>query len=148
MRALLLLAPLAVVTAGCGHGDPAVPMSEAATASTTALGTAGGPDLSKATFVDETAQTKVAVDAHDNTFSEQYTTVKAGATVTFTNTGHNEHDVVPVVSGSFKGIDTADFQPQGGSGSVTFSTPGDYSYYCSLHGTPTKGMTGTIRVLE
>jgi plastocyanin len=26
--------------------------------------------------------------------------------------------------------------------------PGDYAYYCSLHGTPTAGMIGGLRVVE
>ena len=33
-------------------------------------------------------------------------------------------------------------------GGDTLTEPGDYAYYCSLHGTATKGMTGAIRVLE
>ena len=30
----------------------------------------------------------------------------------------------------------------------TFNAPGYYRYYCSLHGSPTKGMVGAIRVVK
>jgi plastocyanin len=75
-----------------------------------------------------------------------YIEVRAGTKVTFTNRGRNQHDVQPVDAGSFAPIPATDFQPSDGD-SITFELPGDYSYYCSLHGTPTKGMIGAIRVL-
>jgi plastocyanin len=31
---------------------------------------------------------------------------------------------------------------------VQFDDAGDYPYYCSLHGTPTAGMDGRIRVAD
>jgi plastocyanin len=34
----------------------------------------------------------------------------------------------------------------GGSFQVTFNTAGTVQYYCTLHGTPTSGMRGTIVV--
>ena len=48
---------------------------------------------------------------------------------------------------SVKVIDQEDFDP-GDEGAVTFDEVGDFPYYCSLHGTPTKGMIGGIRVVE
>lgn len=145
-RALLIIAAATIVTAGCGNGEPATPVSQAGTATTSAAG-ADGPDLSKEEFVDLTADATAAVQARDNTFVEPYITVKAGTEVDFTNKGRNQHDVEPVVDGAFAGIPVEDFQPKD-SGSVTFTVPGDYPYYCTLHGTKTKGMVGAVRVLQ
>lgn len=88
---------------------------------------------------------EVAVTAVDNTFNPQAVRVRAGSTVTFTNKGRNEHNVMPVGDTPFT-IETAQFGPRA-TASFTLSTPGTYHYYCSLHGTPDKGMTGTIEVL-
>ncbi|MGD9933511.1 MAG: plastocyanin/azurin family copper-binding protein [Dehalococcoidia bacterium] len=59
-----------------------------------------------------------------------------GATVTWTWAGNAIHDV----TGSFgsSGLQTS------GSFSVTFSTPGTFSYVCSIH--QSVGMTGSIVV--
>jgi plastocyanin len=122
--------------AGCGS------QSLSSTEGTTAP---EGPDLSSVTFEDRTAATSVQVDAVDNAFKPEYVTVKAGTTVTFRNDGRNEHNVIPTISGGFAAIQADQFKP-GTEQPVTFATPGDYPYYCSLHGTKTKGMIGAIRV--
>jgi plastocyanin len=144
-RATLLTAvlPLGALVAACGSGGSATPTDNASATSTTV---ATGVDLSKATFVDDTSQKKVEVDAVDNNFQDQYVKIKAGTTVEFKNAGHNEHNVVPVVKGSFKKAETSQFEP-GTSYTVVFDKAGDYPYYCTLHGTPMKGMTGAVRVV-
>ncbi|HWJ61263.1 MAG TPA: plastocyanin/azurin family copper-binding protein [Acidimicrobiales bacterium] len=147
IRSLLIIAAATVATAGCGNSEPATPVSEAGTATTVAAGETGGPDLSKETFTDLTGESSVQVQARDNSFVEPYIEVSAGTAVDFTNKGRNQHDVIPVVDGAFAEIPVTDFQPKD-SDSITFTVPGDYSYYCSLHGTPDKGMIGTIRVLQ
>ena len=143
VRALIVTSAIVLVAAGCGSGEAVTPTTEKSTTTTIA----GGPDLSGASFTDQTGKDEVQVLARDNTFVAQYVEVSPGTTVTFANKGQQPHDVLPAVKGTFTGIQPEDFQP-GDSGKVTFDEPGDYSYYCSLHGTPTKGMTGTIRVLE
>jgi plastocyanin len=65
------------------------------------------------------------------------TTVAAGQTVTWTNSGQFPHDAA-ATDGSWK----TPLLNTGGSGSVTFSTPGTYSYTC----TPHPWMLGTIVV--
>jgi plastocyanin len=42
----------------------------------------------------------------------------------------------------------ADFEPFTGltTYELTFDTPGEYPYFCALHGSPTMGMRGTITV--
>jgi plastocyanin len=72
--------------------------------------------------------------------------IRPGATVTWTNDGRNEHDVLPV-EGDAWGVEVADFQP-GDTYEHTFSDPGVYDYYCSIHGTTTAGMIGTVVVAE
>ena len=104
-------------------------------------------DLSDKTFEDLTGSTSVEVDAVDNNFKPAYIEIKAGTTVTFTNQGRNQHNVLPVDEGAFEPIDVEEFEP-GTSQSITFDDPGDYPYYCSLHGTKTKGMVGAVRVVE
>lgn len=145
MRALLIIATATVATAGCGNSEPAIPVSQAGTA-TTVASSADGPDLSAETFDDLTGESTVAVQARDNTFVKPYIEVSAGTKVDFTNKGRNQHDVVPVTDGAFAEIPVEDFQPKD-SGTVTFAVPGDYPYYCTLHGTKDKGMIGAVRVL-
>lgn len=136
----LLVSSLLIATtllAGCS--------SQSLTSTDSTAAPAAGPDLSSVTFDDQTASSTVQVDAVDNAFKPQYVEVAAGTTVTFRNDGHNEHNVLPVDTGGFGAIEASQFQP-GTEQTVTFAKAGDYPYYCSLHGTKTKGMVGAIRV--
>jgi plastocyanin len=90
--------------------------------------------------------TEVAVESLDNTFRVQNIEVKAGTTVTWTNDGRNEHDVLPV-EGDAWGAEVEEFQP-GATFEHTFAEPGVYNYYCSIHGTTTAGMIGAVVVTE
>ncbi len=103
--------------------------------------------LAGVTWTDKTGTDTLVVDAKDNTFSPQYVTVTAGTKVTFDNRGRNPHNVIAVEKGAFKTVEVPDFQP-GDTADRTFDKPGDYAYYCSLHGTTTAGMIGGIRVVE
>jgi amicyanin len=81
------------------------------------------------------AETEVNIDQF--TFLPQRITVKAGTTVTWSN----EDDVPHTVASSSKvfkskALDTAD------KFSFTFTTPGTYDYFCSLH----PHMTGAVVV--
>ncbi len=108
---------------------------------------AGAVDLSRVAFADLTGEAEPEVDALDNVFKAKYIEVKAGSTVTFRNDGRNTHNLLPVVDDEFTPIEADDFEP-GTESSVTFDEAGDYAYYCSLHGTTTKGMVGAVRVVE
>lgn len=88
--------------------------------------------------------TEVSVQALDNTFRVQNIQVVPGATVTWTNVGRNEHDVLPS-EGDAWGVEVEEFQP-GDTYGYTFEEPGVYDYYCSIHGTTTAGMIGTVVV--
>jgi plastocyanin len=87
----------------------------------------------------------VGVQVLDNRFVDQTVTITAGSTVTWTNDGANSHDVVPVEGHDF-GVDPKTFAPDA-TYSAIFATPGSYAYYCSLHGTATRGMNGRVVVV-
>jgi plastocyanin len=79
--------------------------------------------------------TKVEID--DFAFSPQRVTVKAGTTVTWNNEDDTPHTVASSTKlFKSKALDTA------GSFSFTFTTPGVYEYFCSVH----PHMTGTVVV--
>ena len=103
-------------------------------------------DLPAIEFHDARDLAEVEVEVRDNTFDEQYLEVKAGTTITFKNVGRTEHNVYPVADGTFAPIDATALEPDE-AGSVTLEEPGEVAYYCTLHGTTTKGMVGAIRVV-
>jgi plastocyanin len=71
------------------------------------------------------------------TFVPQRVTVKAGTTVTWTNEDDIPHTVAATAKAfRSKALDTED------KFSFTFTTPGTFEYFCSLH----PHMTGTIVV--
>jgi len=94
--------------------------------------------VAAATFAARSAPaTDAEVDIDQFTFLPQRITVKAGTTVTWSN----EDDVPHTVASSgkvfkSKALDTAD------KFSFTFTTPGTYEYFCSLH----PHMTGAVVV--
>jgi amicyanin len=85
-----------------------------------------------------TAQAADADVAIDNfTFGPQELHVKVGATVTWVNRDDIPHTVTSTtLAFRSKALDTND------KFSFTFTTPGSYKYFCSLH----PHMTGTIVV--
>jgi len=112
---------------------------------------AGGTDGSAAT-TPPTFPTNGDVEeviALDNNFLPQTVTVAAGTQITWVNNGRNDHNVVPegdpgattwgVLQDGFHPTDTY---------SLVFNTPGTYVYYCTIHGTSSAGMFGTIVVTE
>lgn len=131
-----VVAALAVTTVACG-ADP----DDSLSAPTTTVA------ASEVTYAPngETA----SVTALDNNFVAQTITVKAGTEVVFTNNGRNPHNVLPAddpTAGEWGALE-ADFQPKDVYSHV-FDRPGTYVYYCSIHGTPTAAMFGTINVTE
>ena len=79
-------------------------------------------------------QIKVTID--NFTFSPASLTVKVGTTVTWKNHDDIPHTIVSAGKFRSKTLDTDD------SFSFTFTTPGVFEYFCSLH----PHMTGTIVV--
>jgi plastocyanin len=91
------------------------------------------------------AGTVVTIESLDNVFKPEVIEVQPGTEVVWENRGRNAHDVVPTEDGQDWGIALSAFTP-GVSYSHVFTTPGEYPYYCSAHGTKTRGMVGTIVV--
>jgi amicyanin len=84
------------------------------------------------------AQTTGSAVTIDNfVFGPERLTVKAGTTVTWTN-----RDDIPHTVASKDRLFKSKVMDTDQSYSFTFSTPGEYSYFCSLH----PHMTGTIVV--
>jgi len=135
-------ASLLGLLAGCG-ADPDIETD----GSGAAASTPDGVDLSTAAFEDQTASDEPRVDALDNVFKAKFVQVRSGAEVTFRNDGRTAHNVLPVDEAQFAAVEVAEFEP-GAEAAITFDEPGDYAYYCSLHGTTTKGMVGAVRVVE
>lgn len=147
-RTLLVLATtlLATATVSCGSDEFSSPPGAGAAPAVTAP--PGGVDLTEKEFEDFTGQAEVVVQARDNTFIPAYIEVSPGTTVVFRNVGRTEHNVIPAEDGAFEPIEADDLVP-GVSIPLTFDAEGDYPYpyYCSLHGTTSKGMVGTVRVV-
>ncbi len=91
--------------------------------------------------------TAVPIAVTDNAFAPQIVRVAPGATVSWRNDGQVQHNVL-------KAIDSQNFGTQfgidalvvNGTYQYTFTTPGVYRYYCSLHGNPDRGMVGMVLV--
>ena len=93
------------------------------------------------------AGTVVEVAAVDNVFKPETIEVKPGTKVVWTNEGRNNHDIVPVAANGNWGVALEEF----GADAVyshTFTEPGAYDYYCTVHGTKTRGMIGKVVVTE
>ena len=92
---------------------------------------APGPDRAS-------AQDGASVDIVDFSFGSGSVTITAGGTVTWTNSDAAPH----TATGDGASFDTGTIDP-GGSASITFDTPGTYTYFCSIH----PDMTGTVVVV-
>ena len=83
----------------------------------------------------------------DNNFLPQVIEISAGTAVHWANNGRNDHDVTPAedVTYSVWGTRADEFAP-GDEYSRVFDRVGTYVYFCSIHGTATAGMFGTVVV--
>ncbi|NND75857.1 MAG: hypothetical protein HKN44_12705 [Ilumatobacter sp.] len=146
-----LVGALAVAAAGCGVDGPdaySAPPDPATTARTLPPTTTAAPGV---TTVPPPAETPpngevVQVRSLDNSYRAADIEVVAGTEVWWTNNGRNDHNVLPVDESQDWGIDTEDFTP-GDEYRHVFGVPGTYLYYCSIHGTKTVGMVGSVTVL-
>lgn len=83
------------------------------------------------------------VAVRDNFFEPAGFQVEVGEGVQWAWEGENEHNVTfvdPMMGNSATQSE--------GTFSKTFSAAGDYPYYCTIHGTPTSGMRGSVTVGE
>ena len=126
------------------------------------------PELKRAPLVIEPTGVEVRVIAIDNIYRPDIIQVSVGDDVVWENRGMNEHNILSIEGpapgspvgesasiGWIRGADdalswgvtTANFQP-GDTFTYRFSEPGEYHYYCAIHGTATVGMVGTVVVTE
>ncbi len=104
---------------------------------------------SKVDLTDARGSTSVTVTVKDNVFEPRGIRIDPGTRVTFVNEGRSAHNILlsdpNLAYDTDLGVDAEKFAP-GESYSYTFTEPGVYAIYCSLHGTRTAGMTGVIVV--
>jgi FtsP/CotA-like multicopper oxidase with cupredoxin domain/plastocyanin len=89
------------------------------------------------------AQSTTTVVIKNFAFSQQSITIQAGTSVTWRNDDTTAHTTTSNTSGSANSWDSSTLNP-GQTYTKTFSTPGTYTYHCSLH----SSMTGTIVVTQ
>jgi plastocyanin len=87
----------------------------------------------------------VPVVALDNTFRPARLEIEVGDEVRWENRGLNDHDVLSVDRGDW-GVEVEGFGP-GAVFAHVFTEPGEYRYFCSIHGNEDVGMVGTIVVV-
>ena len=151
----LTVAPIVVIVAAaalsaCGSDGSDVATAPPADAAATptasdAASDSSGEAAESATAEPSATATTIEVTTLDNTFVEEQVNVAVGTEVVWKNGGRNDHDIVPVVEGAGWGVGTDGFHP-GDAYSYVFTEPGEYPYYCTIHGTADVGMTGTIIV--
>lgn len=78
-----------------------------------------------------------------NRFEPDNVTIPVGTTVTWRWVG-GSHDVTPTGNPAFAGSGSPVSAPH--TFSHTFSSPGTYLYFCTVHGSPNAGMRGTVVV--
>lgn len=86
------------------------------------------------------ASASASVSVGDNFYSPESVSIAVGDSVTWRNAGQAPHSAT-AADGSF---DTGVFNA-GQSRSQTFTQPGTFSYYCTVHG---RAQSGTVRVLS
>lgn len=163
-RALALgLVSLALV--GCGADDPielSVVAQEpgAVTDPDAELDCLGNPAADPADFppapeteivrpddkiIDLRGETRVEVPISDNVYDVRWFRVDPCTEIVFVNQGANPHNVYPVADGAFPKIeqDALEAGPQ----ALVVAAPGDYPFFCSIHGTQSyRGQTGYLVV--
>ena len=119
---------LVVALASCGGDDGSAGGAEP---------DGGGPAAS--------ATADVTVEAF--TFAPDPIEVEAGTTITFTNGDDIDHTVTAGTrEDPTPEVFDGPLPEEGSTFEVTLDEPGTYDYYCSLHGTTTAGMVGSIVV--
>lgn len=145
VRAVLgvVVAGVVFLATGCSGGTGSTTGSTEA-ATTLSSTTVPVDTLAPATVVEGD---EAKVRAVDNDFEPKHLQITAGTAVTFVNAGHNKHNVIPIDPAAPRfAIADHDFAT-GASVTSTFTEPGTWAYYCSLHATPTAGsMRGVITV--
>jgi plastocyanin len=114
-----------------------------------ACGSSSSANSVKVVDLRSNATGQVGVKAIDNKFDAQAIRINPGTTVKWTNDGRNSHNITPANAkqnfGAKFGVGTESFA-SGKTYEFKFAQAGTYHYYCTIHGSPTKGMIGTVIV--
>lgn len=87
------------------------------------------------------------IEVTEFSYTPSNQTVAVGETVTWSNVGSAPHTVTPdVAEGVTPPFQSQQVRPDDNPFVATFNTPGDYPYYCSIHGREV--MSGSITVVE
>jgi len=136
---------LFLVASACGSDSGDDAGSGEATTPLVVETTAPGDDTSANGAVEANGEI-VDVVALDNTFRPEAVEIVAGTQIRWENRGRNDHDVIPADETLPWGVAADGFAP-GDEYTLLFDTPGEYPYFCSIHGTKDVGMIGTVVVL-
>lgn len=149
VAAFISICATALVIAGCGGTDDGGTTTDAtasqapATTDTTqpaqATGGGGAPPAGGGSAGATAQSAKVDISNFD--YAPKAIKVKAGGTVTWTNSDPANHTATQSPGGS--GFDTGTLG-KGDSETVTFKEPGTFQYVCVFHAF----MTGTVEVVE
>lgn len=96
-------------------------------------------------IVDLRGETRVEVPISDNVYDVRWFRVDPCTEIVFVDQGANPHNVYPIADGAFPKIekDALEAGPQ----ALVVAAPGDYPFYCSIHGTQSyRGQTGYLVV--
>ena len=144
----LALGLVSVALIGCASDDPqdfAVTTQDAADPPDGAVFPPVNPDVARpSTVVDLRGQEIVEIEIRDNVFEERFFRVDAGTQIIFVNRGANTHDVTASAERAFSKI-TKEALAEGPQ-ALVLSAEGDYPFFCSIHGTQTRGQTGYVVV--
>lgn len=95
-------------------------------------------------IVDLRGQARVEVPIRDNVFDVRWFRVDPCTEIVFVNQGANPHNVLPAADGAFSVI-SQDALAEGPQ-SLVVTAPGDYPFFCAIHGTKSRGQTGYLVV--
>jgi plastocyanin len=129
------------VTNGAGQASNSFTVAGSPGAATIEAAVQSNATINVSFTATATAIVNGAVNVNDNSFDPNAVTVSTGGQVTWSWAGSNSHNVT-WVSGGFTNSTTKN----AGTHDVTFASVGAFSYYCTIHGTPTTGMRGTVTV--
>jgi len=152
---VLTLGLISLALLGCAADDPiAVGVTRQTT--TTVVGATDAeaelavfppvnPDVSRPkTIVDLRGQASVLIDIRGNAFNERFFRVDPGTEIVFENNGVNPHNVTASAEGAFETIPKEALEES--RQALILDAEGDYPFFCSLHGTETRGQTGYVIV--
>lgn len=106
------------------------------------VGACGGSDDGAADRPVDAGDDSAAVTVKTFAFQPSPLQVKAGTTVTWTNTDDILHTATSGARGSADGVFDLRLDGSGSTGDATFEQPGTFTYHCTIH----PGMDGTVEV--